>query len=207
MSPLSPRTPSSSEEDNVFGSSEHVGDLSKSSNSLNSHDVEGSQDGGHDVEHGEDGDGYADIRHRDQRDSQPLLDSCGSKASLASKSSLLAKRKLDQLNGSIVSLSSQLSKQFRGLEDSEENSREENVGLLDEQVDQGSDDAFETGDIKNSNRLPEPSQGGGASGRPQNSDAMETSLDSGEIDPSVLIEYARPEKSNPPRRPSKQSDV
>ena len=205
MSPLSARTPSSSEEDNVFGSSEHVCDLSKSSNSLNFHDGEVSQDGTHDVGHGEDGDGYADIRH--QPDNEPLLDSCGSKNSLASKSSLFAKRKLDQLNGSIVSLSSQLRKQFRGLEENEEDNREENIGLLDEEVDQGSDDAFETDDIRNSKSLPEPSQGLGTSGRPDNSGAMETSLDSGEIDPAVLIEYARPEKSNPPRRPSKQSDV
>lgn len=205
MSPLSARTPSSSEEDNVFGSSEHVCDLSKSSNSLNFHDGEGSQDGAHDVGHSEDGDGYADIRH--QPDNEPLLDSCGSKTSLASKSSLFAKRKLDQLNGSIVSLSSQLSKQFRGLEDSVEGNREENIGLLDEEVNQGSDDAIETGDNRNSKGLPEPSQGGGASDRPENSDAMETSLDSGEIDPAVLIEYACPEKSNPPRRPSQQTDV
>lgn len=205
MSPLSARTPSSSEEDNVFGSSENVCDLSKSSNSLNFHDGEVSQDGTHDVGHGEDGDGYADIRR--QPVNEPLLDSCGSKTSLASKSSLFAKRKLDQLNGSIVSLSSQLSKQFRGLEDNEEHNKEENVGLLDEEVDQGSDDAFETGDIRNLKSLPEPSQGGRASGRPQDSGAMETSLDSGEIDPAVLIEYARPEKTNPTRRPSKQSDV
>ena len=204
MSPLSARTPSSSEEDNVFGSSENVCDLSKSSNSLNFHDGEVSQDGAHDVAHVEDGDGYADIRR--QPDNERLLDSCESKTSLASKSSLFAKRKLDQLNGSIVSLSSQLSKQFRGLEDNEKDNKEENVGLLDG-VDQGSDDAFETGDIRNSKSLPPPPQGGRASGRPEDSGAMETSLDSGEIDPAVLIEYARPEKSNPTRRPSKQSDV
>ena len=205
MSPLSARTPSSSEEDNVFGSSENVCDLSKSSNSLNFRDGEVSQDGTHDVGHCEDGDGYADIRR--QPDNEPLLDACESKTSLASKSSLFARRKLDQLNGSIVSLSSQLSKQFRGLEDSEERSREENVGLLDEEVDQGSEDAFETGDTRNSKRLPEPPLSGRVSGRPEDSGAMETSLDSGEIDPAVLIEYARPEKSNPTRRPSKQSDV
>ena len=204
MSPLSARTPSSSEED-VFGSSEHVCDLSKSSNSFNFHDGEGSQDGARDVGHSGGGDGYAEIRR--QPDNEPLLDSCGSKTSLASKSSHFAKKKLDQLNGSIVSLSSQLSKQFRGLEDSVEDSREENVGLLDEEVDQGSDDAFETGDNRNLKSLPEPSQGGRASGKPENSGAIETSLDSGEIDPAVLIEYTRPEKSNPPRRPSQQTDV
>lgn len=180
-------------------------DHSKSSNSLTFHDGEVSQDGAHDVGRGENSDGYADIRR--PPDNEPLLDSCASKTSLVSKSSLFAKRKLDQLNGSIVSLSSQLSKQFRGLEDNEEDNKEENVGLLDEEVDQGSDDAFETGDIRNSRSLPKPSQGGPASGRPENSGAMETSLDSGEIDPAVLIEYARPEKSNPTRRPSKQSDV
>lgn len=146
MSPLSARTPSSSEEDNVFGSSENVCDHSKSSNSLTFHDGEVSQDGAHDVGRGENSDGYADIRR--PPDNEPLLDSCASKTSLASKSSLFAKRKLDQLNGSIVSLSSQLSKQFRGLEDNEEDNKEENVGLLDEEVDQGSDDAFETGDIR-----------------------------------------------------------
>ena len=205
MSPLSARTPSSSEEDNVFGSSENVCDLSKSSNSLNFHAEEVSQDGAHDVGRDENGDGYADVRR--EHDNEPLLDSCGSKTSLASKSSLFAKRKLDQLNGSIVSLSSQLSKQFRGLEDNQEDSKEENVGLLDEEVDQGSDDAFETGDMRNSKSLPEPSRGGRASGRPEDSGAMETSVDSGEIDPALLIEYARPEKSNPTRRPSKQSDV
>lgn len=204
MSPLTARTPSSSEED-VFGSSEHVCDLSKSSNSLNVHDREGSQDGAHDMGSAGDVDGYADL-HR-HPDNEPLLDSYGSKTSLASKSSFFAKRKIDQLNGSIVSLSSQLSKQFRAIEDSQEDKREENVGLLDEDGDQGSDDAFETGDVSNSKSLPEPSQGARAPDRSENSGAMETSLDSGEIDPAVLIEYARPEKSNPPRRPSQQTDV
>lgn len=198
MSPLAARTSSSSEEDNVFGSSEHV---SKSSNSLNFHDGEGSQDGAHDVGHVRDGDGYADIR---LPDSEPLLDSCGSKASLASKSSLFAKKKLDQLNGSIVSLSSQLSKQFRAIEDNDGDNREENVGLLDEDADQGSDDAF---DVSNSKNVPEPSQVARASERPEDSGAMETSLDSGEMDPASLIEYAPPERSTPPRRPSQQTDV
>ena len=205
MSPLTARTPSSSEEDNVFGSSEHECDLTKSSNSSNFHEGEGSQDGAHDMGQAGDGDGYADI-HRDP-DNEPLLDSYGSKTSLSSKSSFFAKRKIDQLNGSIVSLSSQLSKQFRAIEDSEDDNREENVGLLDEDADQGSDDAFETGDTSNSKSVPEQPQGSRTSYRPKNSDTLETSLDSGEIDPAVLIEYARPEKSNPPRRPSQQTDV
>lgn len=174
--------------------------MSKSSNSLHIDDGEGSQDGAHDM--GPAGDGYADL-HR-LPDNEPLLASCGSKTSLASKSSFFGKKKINQLNGSIVSLSSQLSKQFR---DSEEDKKEENVGLLDEDCDQGSDDAFETGDISNSKRLPEPSQGARAPDRPENSGALETGLDSGEIDPAVLIEYARPEKTNPPRRPSQQTDV
>lgn len=206
MSPLTARTPSSSEEDNVFGSSEPVCDSTKSSNSLNFHDGEGPQDGAHEVEDArDDDDGYADTqRHPDD---EPLLDSNGSKTSLGSKSSFFAKRKINQLNGSIVSLSSQLSKQFQAIEDSDEDNREENVGLLDEDADQGSDDAFETGDISDSKSLPEPLQDARASNKPENGGAVETSLDSGEIDPAVLIEYARPEKSNPPRRPSQQTAV
>lgn len=206
MSPLTARTPSSSEEDNVFGSSEPVCDLTKSSNSLNCHNGEGSQDGAHEVgDARDDGDGYADVKRH--HDNEPLLDSYGSKTSLGSKSSFFAKRKIDQRSASTLSLSSQVRKQFRAKEDSHEDNREENVGLLDEDADQGSDDAFETGDISDSKSLPEPSQDAPASNRPENRDAMETSLDSGEIDPSVLIEYARPDKSNPPRRPSQQTAV
>lgn len=176
--------------------------MSKSSNSLNCHDGEGSQDGAHDIEHTRDGDGYADLRHH--LDNEPLLDSGGSKTLLASKSSLFAKKKLDQLNGSIVSLSSQLSKQFRAIEDGEDDNKEENVGLLDEDADQGSDDAFEINDSKG---LPEKSSDARASEKPESSVVRETGVDSGEVDPSVLIQYGHQEKPTPQRRPSQQTDV
>lgn len=176
--------------------------MSKSSNSLNCHDGEGSQDGAHDIEHTRDGDGYADLRHH--LDNEPLLDSGGSKTSLASKSSLFAKKKLDQLNGSIVSLSSQLSKQFRAIEDGEDDNKDENVGLLDEDADQGSDDAFEINDSK---RLPEKSSDARDSEKPESSVVRETGVDSGEVDPSVLIQYGHQEKPTPQRRPSQQTDV
>lgn len=171
VSPLTPKTPSSSEEDNVFGSSEHV---SKSSNSLNCDDGEGCQDGVHDQESTPDSDGYADIRV----DRESFSATGGSKTSLASKSSsLFAKRKLTQLNGSIVSLSSQLSKQFHGTGENEDDNKEENIGLLDEDLDQASDDAFETG------------------------------VQSRQEDPFVLNHNVLQEKKTPQRRPSQQTEV
>lgn len=177
----------------MFGSSERLCDLTKSSNSLNFHDGEGCQDGA-DMEHGgggSPGDGYADIR-RDP-DNDPLLDLSGSKTTQSSKSSLFAKRSINQLNGSIVSLSSQLSKQFRAIEDDEDSNGEEHVGLLENDGSQGSEDAFDTGDT--SNVKP------GLAGLP------EPSLGSRKVDPAVLIQNARPEKPNPPRRPSQQTEV
>lgn len=200
VSPLTPKTPSSSEEDNVFGSSEHV---SKSSNSLNCDDGEGYQDDVHDEEHTPDSDGYADIRHN--LDSEPFLATGGSKTSLAShSSSLFAKRKLDQLNGSIVSLSSQLSKQFRGTGENEDDSKEENIGLLDEDLDQASDDAFEVNDSKAAR---EESSDKCASEKLGNSVTMETDAPSRQVDPSVLIHKRQQEKKTPQRRPSQQTEV
>lgn len=200
MSPLTPKTPSSSEEDNVFGSSEHV---SKSSNSLNCDDGEGYQDDVHDEEHTPDSDGYADIRHN--LDSEPFLATGGSKTSLAShSSSLFAKRKLDQLNGSIVSLSSQLSKQFRGTGENEDDSKEENIGLLNEDLDQASDDAFEVNDSKAAR---EESSDKCASEKLGNSVTMETDAPSRHVDPSVLIHKRQQEKKTPQRRPSQQTEV
>lgn len=205
VSPLLARTPSSSEEDNVFGSSEHVCDLTKSSNSLNFDVGEGYQDGVDDTEH-DIGDGYADIRH--DPDIEPLLDFSGSKTSLSSKSSFFGKRPLNQLNGSIVSLSSQLSKQIQAIEDCDSDNGEEHIGLLENDTSQGSDDAFETGDISiaKTGLTNSPSSSKGV--RPsQSSGVMETSLDSGEVDPMVLMEYTLPQKANPPRRPSQQTEV
>lgn len=197
VSPLSPRTPSSSEEDNVFGSSEHVCDFTNSkSDSLNNPNDDGFQHGSEDNEHdGEDG--YADIRQH-----EPLLDFSGSKTSLSSKSSLFAKRSLNQLNGSIASLSSQMSKQMRAMQD-KEGGDGEHAGLLENDASQGSDDAFETVDNVN------PRTGPTISEEPSKSSdgVLETSLDSEEIDPVVLSKYTPPKKPNPPRRPSQQTEV
>ena len=188
----------------MFGSSERVCDLTKSqSNSLNFHDGQGYQDGLEDAQQ-DGGDGYADIRHG--ADNEPLLDFSGSKTTLSSKSSVFAKRSLNNLNGSIVSLSSQLSKQIRAIED--QGDGEEHVGLLENDASQGSDDAFETRHSSNPKSglasLPEPSQVARPS---KNSGVMETSLDSGEIDPAILIQYTPPQKPTPPRRPSQQTEV
>ena len=201
VSPLSPRTPSSSEEDNVFGSSEHVcvcTFTNSKSDSLNNPNDDGFHHGSEDTEHdGEDG--YADIRHLDD---EPLLDFSGSKTSLSSKSSLFAKRSLNQLNGSIASLSSQMSKQMRAMED-KEGGGGEHAGLLENDASQGSDDAFETIDNVN------PRTGPTISEEPSKSSdgVLETSLDSEEIDPDVLIKYTPPKGPNPPRRPSQQTEV
>lgn len=199
VSPLSPRTPSSSEEDNVFGSSEHVCDFTNSkSDSLNNPNDDGFQHGSEDTEQ-DDEDGYADIRQH--IDNEPLLDFRGSKTSLSSKSSLFAKRSLNQVNGSIVSLSSQMSKQMRAMEDTEGGDREEHTGLLENDASQGSDDAFKTIDNVNlitGSAIPEePSK--------SSDGILETNLDSEEIDPDVL--NAPPKKTNPPRRPSQQTEV
>lgn len=193
----------------MFESSVHVCDLTKSSSSLNFHDGEGYQDGmdGGEPDGGADGDGYADIRH--DPDNEPLLDFCESKISLSSKSSFFGKKSLNQLNGSIMSLSSQLSKQFQAIAGDDDDGGEEHAGLLENDGSQGSDDAFETGDSASNVKtvqtsLPKPSQ----QARPvQNCGVMETNLDSAEIDPAVFIQYARPEKPNPPRRPSQQTEV
>ena len=200
VSPLSPRTPSSSEEDNVFGSSEHVCDFTNSkSDSLNNPNDDRFHHGSEDTEHdGEDG--YADIRQHP--DDDPLLDFSGSKTSLSSKSSLFAKRSLNQLNGSIASLSSQMSKQMRAMED-KEGGDGEHASLLENDASQGSDEAFETIDNVN------PRTGPTISEEPSKSSdgVLETSLDSEEIDPDVLIKYTPPKKPNPPRRPSQQTEV
>lgn len=200
VSPLSPRTPSSSEEDNVFGSSEHVCDFTNSkSDSLNNPNDDRFHHGSEDTEHdGEDG--YADIRQHP--DDDPLLDFSGSKASLSSKSSSFAKRSLNQLNGSIASLSSQMSKQMRAMED-KEGGDGEHASLLENDASQGSDEAFETIDNVN------PRTGPTISEEPSKSSdgVLETSLDSEEIDPDVLIKYTPPKKPNPPRRPSQQTEV
>ena len=203
VSPLLARTPSSSEEDNVFGSSEHVCDLTKSSNSLNFDEGGGYQDGVDDIED-DVGDGYADIRH--DPDIEPLLDFSGSKTSLSSKSSFFGKRSLNQLNGSIVSLSSQLSKQIEAIEDCDSDNGDEHIGLLEN--DASSDDAFETGDTSIA-KTGLTSSPGSSKGVPpsQSSGVMETNLDSGEVDPMVLMEYTLPPKSNPQRRPSQQTEV
>ena len=141
---------------------------------MNCDDGEGCQDGVHDQESTPDSDGYADIRV----DREFFSATGGSKTSLASKSSsLFAKRKLTQLNGSIVSLSSQLSKQFHGTGENEDDNKEENIGLLDEDLDQASDDAFETG------------------------------VQSRQEDPFVLNHNGQQEKKTPQRRPSQQTEV
>ena len=201
VSPLAARTPSSSEEDNdnVFGSSEQVCDLTKSSNSLNFDEGEGYQDS---IEC-DDGDGYADIKH--DPDNEPLLDFSGSKTSLSSKSSFFGKRSLNQLNGSIVSLSSQLSKQMQAIEDCESNNGEESLGLLENDASQASDDAFDTSIAKTGLTS---SPGFSKRVRPsQSSGVLETCLDSGEADPAILMEYTPPQKLKPPRRPSQQTEV
>ena len=190
MSPLSPRTPSSSEEDNVFGSSENVYST-KSSNSVNSRDRIAFQD---------DQDGYADLVG--EKDDTPLIDSDESRTPFSSRTSLVGKKSVNILNGSIVSLSSQLSKQFQAIEDEEDNKEEKTSlvghvacdddleGLFGKSVD--SNERILTGPSfpsKPSDLLPSP----------ESANVMETSVDSGEIDPEI--------KPSLPRKPSQQTTV
>lgn len=185
----------------MFGSSEQVCDLTKSSISLNFQEVDGDME-----EDGDDpGDGYADIR-RDP-DDEPLLDFSENKTTSSSKSSFFGKSSLNQLNGSIVSLSSQLSKQIRATEDDGSENGEEHIGLLENEGSQGSDDAFETAGSNNVQTGLTSSTEPPKKAHAKSSGALETSLHSAEVDPAVLVQYARPERPKPLRRPSQQTEV
>lgn len=180
VSPLAARTPSSSEEDNVFGSSEQVCDLTKSNDGVNfRYEVENTEEDCDEV-----GDGYADIRR--DTGNEPLLLFSGSRTSLSSNTSFLGKQSLNQCNGSVVSLSSQLSKQSPAVEDDVE----EHVGLLQNDASQGSDDAFESVDAVSEDTKP-----------------LKDTQTSPELDPAVLVHYACAERPVPPRRPSQQTEV
>ena len=187
MSPLSPRTPSSSEEDNVFGSSENVYST-KSSNSVNSRDRIAFQD---------DQDGYADIVGHN--DDTPLIDSDRSRTFFSSGTSLVGKKSVNILNGSIVSLSSQLSKQFQVIEDEVDN-KEEKTSILGQET---------CNEIKNPKSPSFRSRTRDLLPSPGNAEVMETDDRSKEINPVVLIHNAelRSKNPSPPRRPSQQTDV
>ncbi|XP_015758535.1 PREDICTED: fibroblast growth factor receptor 4-like [Acropora digitifera] len=198
VSPLTARTPSSSEEDNVFGSTEQVCDLTKSDDAVNFgylvEDMEQDQSEGV-------GDGYEDIR-RDV-DSEPLLGFRGSKTSLSlTAPSFLGKQCFNQNSGSVASLSSQLSKHAHVFEDGNGENANKRVDVLANDPDQGSDDAFESADIVPGKT--EPPNGAPSS---LSNGVVESSLGSTKLDPAVLVHRAASEKPKPTRRPSQQTEV
>lgn len=198
VSPLTARTPSSSEEDNVFGSTEQVCDLTKSDDAVNfgylAEDMEQDQSEGV-------GDGYEDIR-RDV-DSEPLLGFGGSETSLSlTAPSFLGKQCFNQNSGSVASLSSQLSKHAHAFEDGNGENANKGVDVLANDPDQESDDAFESADI-----VPEKTELPNGAPSSLSNGVVESSLGSTKLDPAVLVHRAASEKPKPTRRPSQQTEV
>ena len=182
----------------MFGSTEQVCDLTKSDDAVNfgyrAEDME--QDQSEDV-----GGGYEDIRH--DVGNEPLLGFSSNKTSLSlTTPSFLGKQSLNQRNGSVASLSSQLSKHAHVLEGGNRENADEHVELLPSDANQGSDDAFESAHIVP--RKTEPPKRAPSS---LSNGVMENSLDSTELDPAVLVHCAASEKPKPTRRPSQQTEV